>query len=168
MIASSRSRPINVSIPHGHAFQDEGTWHAEYPHAMPDADFEVIRQAWDACSRGDIEGMVEKLDPDIELIPFGASMQGKAYRGHDGVREWFREEIEPDWAEFQTIPQQFRRVDGRILVFGQWIASGRTSGVHLNVAATWIVDVRDGKITRWQTYTDRDEALEALRARRFE
>ncbi|PWU24775.1 MAG: hypothetical protein C5B48_04660 [Candidatus Rokuibacteriota bacterium] len=135
---------------------------------MPDADFELIREVCEVGSRGDIEGMVAKLDPDIEVVPFGASMHGKSYRGHDGVREWFRDEIEANWTEFRTIPEEFRRVDDRILVFGQWIASGRTSGVHLNVAATWIFDVRDGKITRWQTYTDREEALQALRVRRFD
>ena len=134
---------------------------------MCEPDFEVIRQACAAGSNGDIESMVKSLDVDVELVPFGAMMQGKSYRGHDGVREWWSAEIEPNWAEFQTLPEEFRRVDDRILVFGQWIARGRTSGVHLHVAATWIVDVRDGKIVRWQTYTDRDEALQALGISRF-
>jgi ketosteroid isomerase-like protein len=34
--------------------------------------------------------------------------------------------------------------------------------VELDVKASWVVDVRDGKIIRWQTYTDRDEALSAV------
>ena len=135
---------------------------------MSEADFEVIRQAWATFSNGDIEGMLDELDPEIEFVPFGAMMEGKSYRGHDGVRDWFRREIEANWTEFQTIPEDFRRVDNKILVFGQWIARGRTSGVHLHVAATWVVEVHDGKITRWQTYTDRDEALEALRRRPFD
>ena len=134
---------------------------------MSEADFEVVRAAWAACSSGDIDRMLEFLDPDVELVPFGAMMEGKSYRGYDGVREWFRRDIEPNWTEFQTLPEEFSRVGDRILVFGQWIARGRTSGVHLHVAATWIVDVRDGKIVRWQTYTDREEALQALGMRRF-
>jgi ketosteroid isomerase-like protein len=135
---------------------------------MSEADFEVIRQAWAAFSSGDVEAQLLFLDPDVEIVPFGASMEGKSYRGHDGVRHWFHHEIDPNWTEFRTIPEEFRRVDHRILVFGQWIASGRTSGVRLNVAATWIVEVQDGKIVRWQTYTDRDEALQALRIRPFD
>jgi ketosteroid isomerase-like protein len=134
---------------------------------MSEADFEVIRRAWDGFTRGDIESVLDNLDPDVELVPFGASMEGKAYRGHDGVREWWRE-IQANWAEFQTLPEEFRHVEDRVLVFGKWIARGKTSGVHLDVAATWVVEVRDGKITRWQTYTDRDEALEALRKRPFD
>jgi ketosteroid isomerase-like protein len=135
---------------------------------MSEADFEVIRQACAAFSSGGVEAQLPFLDPDIEIVPFGASMEGKSYRGHDGVRAWVEDEIDPNWTEFQPIPEEFRRVDHRILVFGQWIAVGRTSGVHLKVAATWIIEVRDGKIVRWQTYTDRDEALQALRIRPFD
>ena len=135
---------------------------------MSQADFDVIRQVWAAFSRGEIVKQFDLLDPDIEIVPFGAMMEGKSYRGHDGVREWFQSEIEPNWAEFRTIPEDFRRVDDRILVFGQWIARGRTSGVHLNVAATWIVELRDGRIIRWQTYTEREEAFAALRIKPFD
>jgi uncharacterized protein len=129
---------------------------------MAEDDFEVIRQAWAASSRGDITGQLEYLAPDVEIIPFGASMDGRVDCGHQGVRDWWEREIVANWAVFETRPEEFRRAGERILVFGRWVARGRTSGVDLDVAATWIVDVRDGKIVRWQTYTDRAEALEAL------
>jgi ketosteroid isomerase-like protein len=129
---------------------------------VAEGDFEVIRQAWAAASRGDIPGQLQYLDPDIEVVPFGATMEGRLYRGHEGVRDWWEREITANWKVFETRPETFRRVGERILVFGRWVARGRTSGVDLDVPATWIVDVRDGKIVRWQTYTDRAEALEAL------
>jgi ketosteroid isomerase-like protein len=34
--------------------------------------------------------------------------------------------------------------------------------VDLETPATWVVEVRDGRIGRWQTYTDRQEALDAV------
>jgi hypothetical protein len=34
--------------------------------------------------------------------------------------------------------------------------------VELDIPATWVVEVRDGKITYWQTYTDRDQALREI------
>jgi ketosteroid isomerase-like protein len=127
---------------------------------MSEADFEVIRQAWAAASRGDLAGQLQYLDPDIEIVPFGAKMEGKLYHGHDGVLDWWQDEIDPNWEVFETRPEEFRRVGDRM--FGRWVARGRTSGVDLQVPATWIVDVREGKIARWQTYTDRGEALDAL------
>ena len=130
---------------------------------MSEADFEVIRQAWAGFSRGDVAGLLENLDPDIEVVPFGAKMEGKLYRGHQGVQDWWQREILANWEVFETLPEEFRRVGDRILVFGRWVARGKTSGVDLQVPATWIVDMREGKIARWQTYTDRGEAVAALR-----
>ena len=124
-----------------------------------DADFEVIRRAWAATSRFDEEGMRREMHPEIETVPFGAAMEGKSYRGPDEVCLWMRDEIMPSWEVFEVIPEEFQRVGGRILVTGRWHARGKESGVELDVSATWVVEVRDGKITYWETYTDRDQAL---------
>lgn len=126
-----------------------------------DADFEVVRAAWAKVGEGDIEGLLAHLHPDVEVVPFGAAMRGHSYHGHAGVRQWWEEEIEPSWETFETHPERFERIGGRLVVFGHWVARGRTSGVELQRPATWVIDVNDGKIARWHTYTDRDEALAA-------
>jgi ketosteroid isomerase-like protein len=43
--------------------------------------------------------------------------------------------------------------------------SGRSSGAHTEQRVWSVVTVRDGKITRTETYTDPAEALEAVRLR---
>jgi ketosteroid isomerase-like protein len=125
---------------------------------MPDDDFELIRRAWGAASRGDEEGMLSEFHPEIVAIPFGAEMEGKAYRGHDGVMTWWRDEIKASWNYFEVLPQQFQRVGKRILVTGRWHARGQESGVELDIPASWVIEVRDGKIVFWQTYTDHARA----------
>jgi ketosteroid isomerase-like protein len=131
---------------------------------MSQGNVDVVRAAWAAISRPDIPAFLGFLHEDIEVIPFGAAMEGKCYRGHAGVREWYERELDVNWEVFEVHPEEFREVGDRgerVVVFGHWFARGRTSGVELNVPATWIVDLRGGRIVRWQTYTDRDEALEA-------
>ena len=96
---------------------------------------------------------------DIELIPFGAALQGRVFRGHAGLIEWWETEIAPTWEAFDVLPEEFQMVGKRMLVFGRWRARGRTSGVEVDAPGTWIVQVRDGKIAWVQTYTDRDDAL---------
>ena len=123
-----------------------------------DADFEVIRRAWRASGQKDLAAFERDLDPDIVTIPFGATMEGKSYRGVDAVVGWLRDEIWANWEHFDTVPEEFTRVGERILVTGRWHARGKGSGVELDIPATWVVEVRDGKITYWQTYTDRDQA----------
>jgi len=129
---------------------------------MPDDDFELIRRAWAAASRADEEGMRSEFHPEIVAIPFGAAMEGKAYRGHDQVMSWWRDEIRASWKFFEVLPEQFQRVGERILVTGRWHARGQESGVELDLPASWIIEVRDGKIVYWQTYTDYAQARQDM------
>ena len=126
---------------------------------MPDEDFEVIRRSWAAFSRRDEEGMFAEFHPDIVTVPFGALMEGKSYRGVEEVRYWWRHEILATWETFQVFPEEFRRVGEKILVTGHWHARGKESGVVLDIPATWVIAVRDGKLAYWQTYTDHSQAL---------
>jgi ketosteroid isomerase-like protein len=123
----------------------------------------IVRAAWDACSRRDTAGFLSHLDPDVEAVPFGAAMEGRVYNGHAGARQWLEHEIYDTYDAFETIPEEFHVVGDHLLVFGRWCARGKESGTDVEFAATWVVDVRDGKIVRWQTYTDRDEAMRDAR-----
>jgi ketosteroid isomerase-like protein len=126
---------------------------------MPDDDdVEVVRRAWAATNRGDQDAMMREYHPEIVAIPFGAAMEGKAYRGPDEVIGWFRDEILAAWETFQVLPETFERVGDKLLVRGRWNARGIESGVELDIQATWVVEVRDGKIAYWQTYTDHAQA----------
>jgi ketosteroid isomerase-like protein len=123
-----------------------------------DDDIEVVRRAWAATNRGDQDAMMREYHPEIVAIPFGAAMEGKAYRGPDEVIGWFRDEILAAWETFQVLPETFERVGDKLLVTGRWNARGIESGVELDIQATWVVEVRDGKIAYWQTYTDHAQA----------
>jgi ketosteroid isomerase-like protein len=129
---------------------------------MAEGDADVVRRAWAATSRRDIRAWLDCLDPRIEAIPFGAAMEGRVYRGHEGVLNWLQQEIFATYETFEVHPEEIREVGEHLLVFGRWCARGKESGMQLEVTASWVVDVRDGKILRWQTYTDRAEALEAV------
>jgi ketosteroid isomerase-like protein len=124
-----------------------------------DPDFAAIRRAWAAFSGVDEEGFRREVQPDIVAVPFGAAMEGESYRGVDEVVGWWRHEILPSWERFEVIPDQFRRVGDWILVTGEWNARGKGSGVELRIRATWVIEVRDGKLAYWQTYTDHAQAL---------
>ena len=129
---------------------------------MADGDIEVVRRAWAALNRRDVPEFLACLDPEVEAVPFGAAMEGRVYRGHDGVVEWIEREVWATYETFEVHPDESRQVGDHLLVFGRWIARGKESGVELEVRASWVVDVREGKIVRWQTYTERDEALAAV------
>jgi ketosteroid isomerase-like protein len=123
-----------------------------------DAEFEIVRQTWDAFSREDDDSALALIHADALIVPFGATLEGRRYVGHDEIMGWMIGDIRTNWERFDTVPEEFRKVGDRLLVYGRWRARGRDSGVELDVAATWVVEVRDGKIAFWRTFTDRDEA----------
>ncbi len=101
---------------------------------MSQENLETARRHFDAFNRAFSEGasdFYEMLDPNVELVPMSALLEGTRYHGHDAVREWF-EEMKRDWTSFEVRPEQFRDLgDGRVLVLGSWRARGRGGEVLL-------------------------------------
>jgi ketosteroid isomerase-like protein len=128
---------------------------------MSHENVEIPRRLIDAYNRQDIPVFIELLDPHVEWIPIMAALEGRVYRGHDGVRRWL-DDLVQDWEYFEAYVEEFHDLGDRVLIFGRWRARGRASGVVLeNQPATWIYEVKDGKVVRMRTFTDRGEALEA-------
>jgi ketosteroid isomerase-like protein len=125
---------------------------------MSDPDFEVVCRAWDAFSRVDLDAMLAELHPAVVALPFGAALEGRSYHGTDAVRRWWRDEILATWEFFRVLVEGFQRVGNRLLVTGRWYARGMESGIELDIPASWIIDVRDGKIAFWRTYTEQAQA----------
>ena len=91
-----------------------------------------------------------------------AALEGRVYRGPDGVRQWLGD-LARDWEYFQPVYEEYRDLGDRVLVLGRWRARGRVSGVELeNQPAAWLYEIKDGKVVRMRTFTDRAEALEAV------
>jgi ketosteroid isomerase-like protein len=126
---------------------------------MVDPDYEVVLRAWDAFSRVDLDGMLGELHPQVVAVPFGAALEGRFYHGIDQVRVWWRDEILATYDFFRVLVHGFERVGNRLLVTGRWYARGIESGVELDTPASWIIFVREGKISYWRTYTEHDQAL---------
>jgi ketosteroid isomerase-like protein len=122
------------------------------------AEFELVRETWDAFRRDDIEVALARIHPDATIVPFGAGVDGRSFTGHDEIRRWWVQEIRGAWERFETNPHDFVEAGKFLVVYGHWRARGRDSGVELDVPATWVVEVRDGRIAGWQTFTDRAEA----------
>jgi ketosteroid isomerase-like protein len=128
---------------------------------MSTQNLEVPRRLIEAYSRGDTPSFLDRLHPDVEWIPIMAALEGRVYRGHEGVLRWL-EELSRDWEYFDPLYEEYRDLGDRVLIFGRWRARGRVSGVELeNQPAAWLYEIKDGKVMRMQTFTDRAEALEA-------
>ena len=111
------------------------------------------------------------LDPDL-LVALGefATPQtefdftdtypdGQIMKGMDGVR---RAASNWPWGDLAFEPERFFDVDSeRVLVFIHATATGEETGIPVERRTAHSLTFRDGKLTRFKVYSDRDAALEA-------
>jgi ketosteroid isomerase-like protein len=112
-------------------------------------DLRLVKRAFEALSRRDVQTLLEVAAPDIEfLAPATATLarEGRSYRGHDGIFRYMRD-VARVWEELELIPHRYRPAgDGQVLVIGRVRARGQ-GGYIVDEGVSWLVDVRDGKVT---------------------
>jgi ketosteroid isomerase-like protein len=77
------------------------------------------------------------------------------------TRDWLRA-----WEEYRIEAEEFRELDdARVLVLSRRTGRGKTSGLELGqmrMEGAGLFQFRDGKVTRFVAYLDREHALQAV------
>jgi ketosteroid isomerase-like protein len=67
------------------------------------------------------------------------------------------------WDDFHVVGAELREVHvNQVLVLPDVTGRGKTSGVEIHGQVAYLFDLRDGKVTRYVLYLDRDRALADL------
>ncbi|HTQ68634.1 MAG TPA: nuclear transport factor 2 family protein [Solirubrobacteraceae bacterium] len=121
----------------------------------------IVRAAFDAYNRRDLDAQLELATEDYVLLPAVAgSVETSGIRGRDGLRRYF-EMIDETWEGFRINADDVRDLGERVLAIGHTEGRGRGSGAAVDSPYAAIFDFRDGKWWRAQGYLDHDEALRA-------
>ncbi|MGC1850903.1 MAG: nuclear transport factor 2 family protein [Solirubrobacterales bacterium] len=132
--------------------------------AMSQENVESFKRALDAYNSRDVEAMVQELDPEIEwhsAISILLSEESTVYRGHEGIRDLFREEFNDVLTEIHVVYSEIRDLGDRVLAMGRIWMRGRDSGVETESRIALVSDISNGKTTWIHSYLDPQEALEA-------
>ena len=124
---------------------------------------EAFTRGPEAGNRGDVETLLEVLDPEVAWhSALHALLGGEAtvYRGHDGVREMLRDLYEA-FDEIHIEISEIRDLGDRLVAIGRTSARGRESGAETESPIAWVVEFKNGKAISLRAYLDPKEALEA-------
>jgi ketosteroid isomerase-like protein len=124
---------------------------------------ELVRSIFSDWEGGDFSS-AEWADPEIEFV-FADGPTPGTWVGVAGMAEGFREFVSA-WEDYSVKVYEYRDLDEeRVLTLAEWRGRGKTSGVDLGQmsakgAGVW--HIRDGKVTRYVLYFDRERALADL------
>jgi ketosteroid isomerase-like protein len=124
---------------------------------------ELVRRGLDTYNRRDAEAGLAIWHPDCEWHPFmTAEVEGAAgYRGHEGIRQWFRDTDEMFSEVLWQVDEVRDLGDDRVLVLGWLRARGRLSGAEVNSPLAQLFEFREGKVIRGWAYLSHEQAKEA-------
>ncbi|MGI9019211.1 MAG: nuclear transport factor 2 family protein [Solirubrobacterales bacterium] len=128
---------------------------------MSQENVELTYQMHDAFNRRDLDAFLARTDPNVEFTPYGRAVEGRGpYRGHAGVREWWRNGFDV----FPDLTVEVHAVRGfaaRVFVRGRLHGHGAGSDAAFERALWEAVEWRDAKCTWWYAFASEAEALEA-------
>ena len=129
---------------------------------MSEENVELAHRAHDAFNRRDLDGFLALMDAEVELTTRFMELEGdRSYRGHDGVREWWRSllGIFPD---FSSEVLEVRDLGGdSVIVAVRVCGHGGEGGTPFEEVLWQACQVRQGKATWWRNFGSEAEALEA-------
>ena len=130
---------------------------------MTQENVEAFRRGLEAGNRGDVETLLEVLDPQVAWhSALHALLGGEAtvYRGHDGVREMLRD-LYGAFDEIQIEISEIRDLGDRLVAIGRTHARGGASGADVETPIGFVTEFNNGKAISIRGYLDPKEALEA-------
>jgi ketosteroid isomerase-like protein len=118
----------------------------------------IIEGAYAAFARGDIAGVIDLLDDDIEWCSPATLPQGGRFHGKDGVGQFFHG-VGAGWSTLALNVESVSEA-GEAQVIGVLRADGtRRDGGPSGYGAAHVFTVRNDKIVRFREYTDLDGPL---------
>lgn len=128
---------------------------------MSQENVEIVRRGYAALAEQGVEAVLAFTDPQFEATtPPSLASEPDTYRGHEGVRRFwgsFGDAMEGVYLE----GQEFTAVGDKVLVDTKLHARGRTTGIETEQRAFLVWTLREGLVTRVETFAERGQALEA-------
>jgi ketosteroid isomerase-like protein len=117
-----------------------------------------LRAAYAAFNRGDIDGAVQLLDPQVEWTEPAEFPDGGTYHGIDGAKRYLAQS-RAGAAQVISEPEQFISAGNRIVVFVHARVLPKIGAPWQDVHLADVYTFQNGRITQMRAFADRRDAL---------
>jgi uncharacterized protein len=124
---------------------------------------EIVRRAYEAFARGDLDAVVADMDEEIEWQQAQGLPHGGTYRGLAEVRANVFDPLDRDWwSVFSAVPDEFLEAGDEVVVLGRYRGTARQTGKQLDVPFVHIWSLREARAWRFRQFLDTAGWVEAL------
>lgn len=127
----------------------------------------LAKNLYDAFGRGDIPAVLGGMSPDVrwseaESNPYMPS--GEAWVGPNAVLENLFVKLGGEWDGFGVHPKTFHAAGNAVVIEGRYTGTPKATGKSMDAQFCHIMEFSNGKLTRFQQYTDTSKLREAMGA----
>jgi uncharacterized protein len=127
------------------------------------APIDVVRAFYNALGRGDVPGVLAKLHEELEWteaerFPYYSG----TWRSPQEVLDKLLVPLTRDWRGFSATAHDFVADGDRVVSLGVYSGTSKATGKSMTAPFAHVWTVHDGRITRFDMYTDTAKVLEAL------
>ena len=128
---------------------------------MSQENVELVRRAYDAFNRRDLDALLALCHPDVEFISYAMQVEGgDPYRGYQGVRGWW-ESLLAVYPDFRADIEDVRDLGDLTITRVRMYGRGVESDAPMDQTVWQVARPRDGKVSEWRFFSSEAEALEA-------
>lgn len=121
---------------------------------------EIVRRAFDAWNRGDVEEMLDVMDPDIEIRLTGMfTGLGRTLHGHKGFRAVW-DELKGTFDQLLIDVVETHATGDLVFVGTRFQGRGR-DGIEVERPFYFVFRFRDQLVVRYDSFAERGPALKA-------
>jgi ketosteroid isomerase-like protein len=129
--------------------------------AMSEEDLDVVRRWLGAWNGGELDAFADLLHDDAEVVTDPTWMEVGPFKGRAAIRKWF-EGLKESWDEHdEVVLSELFEVGDKVVARLDWKVRGRASGIEMDLDATCINSLKQGKIFR-QEWFEHEHALKAV------
>lgn len=128
---------------------------------------DVVKALYDAFGRGDVPAVLGAFDPQIQWREAESFVyaDGNPYAGPQAVAEGVFQRLVADVENFTVNPAHFVEGGDTVVVEGRYQGTMKATGRPVDAQFAHVWQLRDGKIIRFQQYTDTKQWAEAADSR---
>jgi ketosteroid isomerase-like protein len=131
-----------------------------------DKNGDIVKALYDAFGRGDVPAVLGAFDPRIQWREAESFLyaDGNPYEGPQAVAEGVFRRIVSDVESFAVLPERFIEAGDTIVAEGRYRGTMKRTGTLVDAQFAHVWQLRDGKVVRFQQYTDTKQWSDAAGA----